>query len=202
MADVAMWIAAAEPACPWQLGRFLEVYDSNRRGTVDAVLDGDILAATAEALAPWQGTATQLLEEVNKRASEDQKRDRHWFKRPRQVRDALKRLAPPLRENGIHITFGEKDKTRKRNRIIRLERTATASSGASASSGNGDSKTRLVGRSETESHESGEVASAEFIKVNGIADAGDAADASPQAHSDPRRNDYERATTDSEEPQR
>jgi hypothetical protein len=182
MADVALWIAAAEPACPWQPGRFLEVYDSNRRGTVDAVLDGDIVAATAESLAPWLGTASDFLGEVNKRASDEQKRDRHWFKRPRQVRDALKRLAPPLREHGIDVTFGEKDTTRKRNRLIRIEQVATASSVASDPSGQSAPVSAIGGRiSHDESREMPIGSSAHLTNRTTAADAMDAADAQ---HSD------------------
>src|SRR5207245_1249553 len=44
MADFAIWVTAAEPACPWEAGSFLRAYARNRRNAEEAVLDGDPVA--------------------------------------------------------------------------------------------------------------------------------------------------------------
>jgi hypothetical protein len=134
MADFATWIVAAETACPWPPGRLLAAYEANRRGAIGAILDGDSLGELALEVAPWEGTATALLDQLNGRATDQQKAARHWYRSPRQVRDALQRIAPALREEGVRAVFGEKDKTRNRNRLIRLERLSPTASVASAAS--------------------------------------------------------------------
>ena len=45
MSDFATWIVAAEPALPWEAGRFLEAYAANRKAMDDLALDMDRVAA-------------------------------------------------------------------------------------------------------------------------------------------------------------
>ena len=45
MADFAHWIAAAEPACPWEEGAFIEAYQNNRAEMVDMAIEGDSLGS-------------------------------------------------------------------------------------------------------------------------------------------------------------
>ena len=105
MADFAMWSVAVEPACPWPEGTFLEAYAGNRQGAVEATLDGDPVADVIRAIAPWSGTATELLAEVTRWTPETITRRKDWFSKPRQVSDSLRRLAPGLRKVGIEVTF-------------------------------------------------------------------------------------------------
>jgi len=112
MADFAMWSVAVEPECPWPDGTFLEAYAGNRQGAVEATLDGDPVADVVRALAPWSGTATALLTELNKRSPENVTKRKDWFARPRQVSDALRRLCPALRRVGVDVTF-KKSGTRR-----------------------------------------------------------------------------------------
>ena len=74
MADFAIWISATEPACPWEEGAFMAAYASQCQDVVEVTLDGDIVADTARALAPWAGTATEFLADVNRRATDEQRR--------------------------------------------------------------------------------------------------------------------------------
>lgn len=122
LADFARWVTAAEVACPWPQGSFLRAYTRNQRTAVDDAVDGDILADTVLTLAPWSGTATELLDIVQKRASDEQRRRRDWFRNGRQLRDSLQRLAPALRALGVQVTFGQRDNSPKRNRLVLLER--------------------------------------------------------------------------------
>ncbi len=56
----------------------------------------------------WEGTATDLLTELNQRTSEAIKRRKDWFSRPRQISDAMRRLAPSLRKGAIEVTLPDK----------------------------------------------------------------------------------------------
>ena len=93
MADFAKWGAAVEPACPWPEARSLSVREEPAGRAVDAILDGDPVADVVRAIAPWSGTATELLAELDNRAPDNITKRRDWYSRPRQVSDALRRLA-------------------------------------------------------------------------------------------------------------
>ena len=140
MADFARWVVAAEPLCPWPAGRFLEVYAGNRQLALDAVLDGDVVADLARALCDphrWSGTATELLAELNARADKTQQRGRDWLRTPRQIADALRRLAPALRRNGVDAQFRRAGHGRMRT--ITLEQVGQEASASSARSADGTS---------------------------------------------------------------
>ena len=130
MADFAMWSVAVEPACPWPEGRFLKAYAGNRQGAVEAVLDGDPVADLVKAIAPWSGTATELLTELNRRTPEHITKRKGWFSRPRQVSDALRRLAPALRKVGLDVLFGRRG--RAGTRIVEIERVSASAASASS----------------------------------------------------------------------
>ena len=130
MADFAVWVTAAEPDCPWEVGAFMRVYDGNRLDATETALDGDPVADLARALAPkgWTGTATDLLKQLTEVASEPTPRLAKW-KQPRQVSDALRRLAPALRQVGVDVLFPPRGAKR---RLI-LIRTQSASGGSVSS---------------------------------------------------------------------
>ena len=140
MADFAMWSVAVEPACPWPDGTFLEAYAGNRLGAVEALLDGDPVADVIRAIAPWSGTATDLLGQLNQRAPENLTKRKDWFSRPRQVSDALRRLAPGLRRVGIDVAFTRHGHLR--SRLIVIE--PLNASAPSASSGRTDAPVDLA----------------------------------------------------------
>jgi hypothetical protein len=130
MADFARWVVAAESACPWDLGQFLEVYSRNRDEAVSAILEGDRLADFVRAKAPWTGTASALLTALNEATPKTVRKGKRWFKHPRQVADALRRLAPALRRVGVEVMLDRTESAR----IITLERVGNTSSASSASS--------------------------------------------------------------------
>ena len=135
MADFALWSVAAESACPWPNGGFLEAYGSNREGAVESTLDGDPVADMVRALGfPWSGTATDLLAELNTRTDEAITRRKDWFSKPRQVADALRRIAPGLRKVGLDVDFGRHGRGRTRLiEITRLDSSAASASSAGSS---------------------------------------------------------------------
>ena len=107
MADFARWVVAAEPALGWTPGTFLNVYTRNLNNANEAALEASPVGMAVRALLDyhrrWQGTATQLLDELERRAG-DASRGRNWPQGPRGLTNAMKRLAPALRRVGIGIT--------------------------------------------------------------------------------------------------
>jgi hypothetical protein len=102
MADFAHWAVAAEPSFPWPAGRFLQAFVANRRGLIEASLDGNHLADLVQKIAPWEGTASELLARLNQHVPEHA-RPREWYGTPQAVSNALTRLAPLLRRVGVDV---------------------------------------------------------------------------------------------------
>ena len=118
MADFACWGVAAEPSWPWAAGRFLKAFTANRADLIETSLDGSPLADMVRALGSWEGTSKDLLEQLERRVPEGA-RPRDWYRRPRQLADDLRRLAPLLRKVGIDVTWLKRTPSR---RLIRIER--------------------------------------------------------------------------------
>lgn len=124
MADFAMWVAAAEPALPWQKGRFMKAYTENQRGTslvaVESAAIAPALLQFMENRLDWNGTATELLTELTSIVDQHLRERREWPSNPRKFSGDLRRLAPDLRCAGINVTFAERTGQR---RIVVLENT-------------------------------------------------------------------------------
>jgi hypothetical protein len=172
MADFALWISACEPACPWPAGAFLAAYTGNRQAAVEVSIEGDPLADTVRALAPWEGTAADLLGELNRKVPEDVRRRKDWFSRPRQVADALRRLAPALRRVGIEVD--QRRVGHDRRRVITIEKVGISSSASSASSASPDLQADPADDRRTQAAGSSSGSSAGSPNVSGPEDAADA----------------------------
>jgi len=126
MADFALWVTAAEPALPWECGKFLAAYTQNRAEIVEAAVDGDSVASAVRRffesyVGPvWQGSATELLE--NLEAVTDQKitESKYWPKDGTRLSRRLRRAASFLRTIGLDIDFGKKNG----KRVITITRDA------------------------------------------------------------------------------
>jgi hypothetical protein len=131
MADFAAWGIAAEPALGWPGGAFLEAYMDNRAAANTTALDESVLAPLIVALLTdrdgWQGTASDLLAELETRADERTRKRREWPATPRKLAGDLRRLAPNLRRVSVSVSF-DREPGGQRRRIIRLERTGIAPS--------------------------------------------------------------------------
>jgi hypothetical protein len=55
----------------------------------------------------WSGSLTELLTELNLIAPESAKKSKFWPTLPRELSSHLQRLAPNLRQIGIHVTLGK-----------------------------------------------------------------------------------------------
>ena len=110
MADFARLMAAAEPGLGWSAGTFMSAYDANRDATSEAVFEADPVAVAIHKFITmhhadfgWEGTATELLAELNRQAPEDQRRSRFWPAKVNALGNAVDRAAPLLRHKGVIV---------------------------------------------------------------------------------------------------
>jgi len=111
MADFAKLMVATEPGLGWEEGTFLRAYGENRRQATEAVFEADPVAeairdfvTTKHLEAGWQGTATELLAELNQAIAEDVRKSRFWPQKVNALGNAVDRAAPLLRQKGINVT--------------------------------------------------------------------------------------------------
>jgi len=107
MADFARWVAAAEPACPWQAGEFERVYESNRNEIIDTAIEDDPIGEAVLYLlrdkAKWSGTPTELLRVLKKVTAEELQKDTDWPKAPNALSARLMRLEGFLASKKVAI---------------------------------------------------------------------------------------------------
>lgn len=125
MADLTVWVTAAEPALGWERGAFLRTYRRNRGEAIELGLEASPIAQNVRALIDskqrWEGTAKDLLELIMSEKSEAEQRARAMPQTPQVIRNHLKRLAPALRAIGIDVIFGQR-KARTGQRLITIEK--------------------------------------------------------------------------------
>jgi hypothetical protein len=137
MADFAVWTTAAEPARGWQAGAFLDAYRGNRAQANDLALEAAVIVAPLRDLlaskgGSWQGTATELLHDLDEHAPERTRKTQGWPTSGRSVSNALRRIAPNLRQAMIDVAFEREGKDRKRKIRLTSEQEGKSSSAASA----------------------------------------------------------------------
>lgn len=119
MADFALWIAAAEPALPWQPGTFLKAYTANRADANELAIESNPVATVIlswfASRQTWSGTASELLKELDKTAGEHLAKTKDWPKKPNHLSNMLKRISPNLRNTGISI---ENNRTSGKRMIV------------------------------------------------------------------------------------
>jgi hypothetical protein len=119
-----MWATACESKL-WPKGTFATAYDGNRDSAVETVIDGDAVANGIRELMEkqqvWNGTATKLMRDLCQIVDERVRAGKHWPSDARALSGRLRRAATFLRKIGIEITH-EREKDRKRTRIIRITR--------------------------------------------------------------------------------
>ena len=109
MADFALWVTAAAQGLGWSPKAFLQAYERNRLEANQLTLVASpipgVLEKLLEPLGHWEGTATELLNALNNYADDSLRRLKIWPSTPHVLSNALRRLEPNLREEGIVITF-------------------------------------------------------------------------------------------------
>jgi hypothetical protein len=123
MADFARWVTAAE-ASFCESGEFLATYQTNRANATELALEASAVAQTVREFMverlEWEGTATELLDELNRSASEAVQRQRNWPRSGRGIGSELRRVAPNLRSVGVDIEFDYRAPGGSRRRLIRM----------------------------------------------------------------------------------
>lgn len=143
MADFAEWVTACESAL-WREGAFMDAYTSGRERLIEAVLDGDPVAASIRTLigmrGDWTGTATELLMALEGRV-EAAARGRSWPASARALSNRVRRITSFLRRVSIEVSFSIAT-DRNRTRLICISRlgdmNGEPSSASSAHPDNGD----------------------------------------------------------------
>jgi len=122
MADFAKWVVAAMPALDMIPDDFLTAYNENRDSINEIVLESSPIARWVSGLVSngnWNGTATDLLDELNIMTDYDTQKAKVWPKSPRALSQMLNRIAPNLRRKGIDIQM-TREGGERRIRIIDL----------------------------------------------------------------------------------
>ncbi|MBM4302173.1 MAG: hypothetical protein FJ121_11745 [Deltaproteobacteria bacterium] len=121
MADFAVWVVAAEPALPWEPGTFLTAYTRNRAAVVEHSLEGDVVAVAIRAFMEnkesWEGTPTNLLNELTNAAGDLVSKGRAWPKAPNSLTNKLKRAATFLRASGFEV-----ERSKSGNRLVAIRK--------------------------------------------------------------------------------
>lgn len=126
MADFAHWVVAAEPALPWPKGGFMEVYDTNRSSVVELSISEDVVgevlrswANTRQRRDDWEGTASELLAELEKVADDKAQKSKSWPKSAHALTRRLNRLCNFLRAVGIDLVTNARTTKGSRAVIIK-----------------------------------------------------------------------------------
>lgn len=114
MADFFIWSVAGEVALGFEAGTFERAYERNRSGAHELALEASpivpYLRQLVQERGDWIGTAGELLKELNKRAEEQDMRQKSWPSSPRGLSGLLRRLAPNLRAGADGIAIAALDR--------------------------------------------------------------------------------------------
>lgn len=119
MADFACWAIAAESALGLSPGEYMTAYAENRLDSCAQALEAcpivEPLGRCFANLSEWTGTASDLLDELEKRATKQQREHRRWPKDSTRLSGELLRIAPNLWLAGLEVRqFRESNHGRRR----------------------------------------------------------------------------------------
>ncbi|WP_373542033.1 DUF3854 domain-containing protein [Chamaesiphon sp.] len=137
MADYALFAIASETALGLNKGEFMSVFNDSRELSRQVVIEsspvGEAIIRLMEhrkAWEPWQGTASELLNELEHHTDEATYRSRYFPKAANVLKRQLNRLAPDLKALGIDVREARIGKVGTRQ--IVLEKCVILSSVSSA----------------------------------------------------------------------
>ena len=140
MADFAHWVTAAEKSLGWPSGTMMAAHMGNQQSVNDLALEASPVAGPLLQIlqddGAWVGTASELFDVLQRRASDQVKRQKAWPKSASALAGQLKRLAPNLREAGWSVDY-QRQSSRRLWTIRRMTAatTSVASSGVTATAG-------------------------------------------------------------------
>jgi hypothetical protein len=194
MADFSLWATAAEAS--HEQGKFIQAYQRNRQCAIESGLEGSPVASALrtfmDSRVSWEGTATNLLNELSHYAGERTRMQRSWPKSAKGLSGQLRRLATALRAVGIEIEHSRDGKAGTRN--IHIKKACKKSSEPSDSSATVNNQRFKADASLTQGHKTdasqvpADASEDELSPCSDInADASDDADAYSQDASNARR---------------
>ncbi len=108
MADAALWVEAAAPALGWKSGEVLSLILENQAEVQKHIADADLVAMAVQLFMKdrdsWEGTSTELLNDLAKVMTDEQRRDREWPKAANSFSNKLRTAAPGIRMTGLGVT--------------------------------------------------------------------------------------------------
>jgi hypothetical protein len=184
MADFAKWATAVEPAFGWPSRSFMEAYSQNRALAVELGIEGDPVAQAVVELADdneisgWEGTATELLDELEIKASDKISKSKAWPKTPQTLSKRLMRLATILRATGVEVDHGKR-KGHGGKRIITIRKN-TQKSVSSVSKNDNALQKKLFDADAPADDPVNRPTADNILKIKDSLDADDADDELPQ----------------------
>ncbi len=122
MADFAVWMAACEEGLGWEPGTFARAYEANRSDANQRALESSPLALAVWRLMrerqEWTGTSTQLLEELKRAATKEERESSAWPRAANSLSAEMNRIAPALRE-GVGIEYADQAREGKDGRRVK-----------------------------------------------------------------------------------
>lgn len=110
LADFARVGVALERVLGWPEGSFLAALEANRAVGHELALESYPIVGAILSLAHdhrrWEGSMSQLLEELRARATEAEQSQRRWPGAPHILSSQLDRVAPSLRAKGLEVEHG------------------------------------------------------------------------------------------------
>ena len=116
MADFAIWATAADSGLGFEEGSILRAFTANRDAAVRGEIENDDVATAVIRLIDrrddgiWEGSASNLLVELNQITSEAVQRLKGWPKTPAGLGQKMARLVTSLRAIGIDSASGRAGK--------------------------------------------------------------------------------------------
>jgi putative DNA primase/helicase len=109
LADFVKWTTAAESGLGWEVGSFQKLYTANRQNEMEASFEADSVAVgvcdlvTLKHADGFEGTATQLLAELNTVVSDSVKKQKLWPSNAAQLGNRVSRAMPALKAKGCVV---------------------------------------------------------------------------------------------------
>jgi energy-coupling factor transporter ATP-binding protein EcfA2 len=124
MADFATWVAACEPALPWNEGEFMQIYEQAAQEALIDLIETDSFANAmlklVEDVGTYEGTPTALWNRLIDKGNINLQYPPHgWPKGPRGIANKLKRISPQLRVMDIKIYYSRSGKKGRNIKIVK-----------------------------------------------------------------------------------
>ena len=105
----------------------MAAYRANQAGNVELAVEADTVANAVVALCervilPWEGSASDLLAELEVEVKEKVRASRAWPGNASALGNRLRRCAPVLRAIGIEVEFGDRATSKDRKRLVVIRR--------------------------------------------------------------------------------